>query len=175
VSRHDATPEPTAGGNQQSNIVFRHLGTQMGSDCEPDWNWQVELHVGRGFPVGLAWVCTPPPGVVPAADVRTLIKFVLVVDDARNEGVASRLIEACRGRWPDAKLSLPISAAGARLYRKFVPPPRAEDMYNEDFIQAQLAAGVPRETLDQMARQEFDALIADCDEDDTLLPSGPPE
>jgi len=175
VSRHDATPEPTAGGNQQSNIIFRHLGTQVGPDCEPDWNWQVELHGSRGFPVGLAWVCTPPPGVVPAADVRTLIKFVLVVDDARNQGVASRLVEACRGRWPGAELSLPISAAGARLYRKFVPPPRAEDQFNKAFIRRQLAAGVTREELDQMARQQFDASIADCEEDDTLLPGRPPE
>jgi GNAT superfamily N-acetyltransferase len=130
----------------------------VAADCEPGWNWQVEIHAGRGFPVGLAWVIAPPLAAAPSG-ARPQIKFVMVADDERGKGIATRLIEACRERWPDAELSPPVSATGARLYRKIVPPPRAEDEFNEHFIRRQLAAGVTREALDQMAREAYDQML----------------
>jgi GNAT superfamily N-acetyltransferase len=150
--------EPTPGGEHQPTVIYRHLGTEVAPDCEPDCNWQVEMHADRGFPVGLAWVLAPAPGAEPTSETRPQIKFVLVVDDERRQGIATRLIEACRERWPTIQLSPPISAAGAGLYRKLRPPPRAEDWFNEDFIRRQLAAGVTREELDQLARRIDDQM-----------------
>lgn len=64
-----------------------------------------------------------------------------VTSGARRESIATRVIAACRER-----------CRGCPAGRKFVPSPRAEDGFNEQFIHRQLTAGVIREELDQLAR-----------------------
>jgi GNAT superfamily N-acetyltransferase len=106
MSRRKLAPGRTATVGQRPTVVYRHLGDEVAPDCEPNWNRQVVIHAGRGFPVGLAWVLAPPPGA------RPQIKFLLVADAERRKGIATRLIEASCERWPDAELSPPISAPG---------------------------------------------------------------
>jgi hypothetical protein len=47
--------------------------------------------------------------------VWALIKFVLVADDSRERGVATRLVEACRERWPGAGLTPAVTRSGSIL------------------------------------------------------------
>lgn len=146
-----------------SRIIYRHLGTQAPADCTPGWCWQVEFHEGRGFPSGVAWVAAPPPDMTeppPGWDARPRIEFVLVADDARRRGIATRLIEACRERWPDARLSLPISPAGLALYKKVRPRPAPESVFGPEFIAAQRAAGVTRRELERLALEHDDQLAS---------------
>lgn len=147
----------------EQHVIFRHLGSTVPPDCAPDWNWQVEVHEGRGFPVGFAWVVAPPPGTTeppPGWEARPTIKFVLVADDARRRGIATRLVEACRQRWPGAELSLPISPAGEALYRKVSPRVAPEDVFNKDFIASRLAAGASRTDLERLAAAHHRAMPA---------------
>src|SRR5689334_10796146 len=107
-----------------SHIIFRNLGESVPPlDC----NWQVEYHEGRGFPSGIAWVLA-------AKGSRAVVTFVLVVDDCRRRGIATRLIEECRKRWPDLNLTGPTSSTGLALYRKLQPPAAPENYFNAGFI-----------------------------------------
>jgi hypothetical protein len=95
--------------NEPPEVVFRQLD---GPYWEPAAIWQVELHIGSdiGYPAGLAWVWEKPNTIV-----MVRLEFVLVPDHFRRRGFATRLIEACRERWPDLVLSGPISEEGAAL------------------------------------------------------------
>jgi GNAT superfamily N-acetyltransferase len=152
-----------------SDVIFRNLGDNVPPDCQQHCNWQVECHEGRGFPSGLAWVLVPPDGpgqnteTKQGGSLRPLVKFVLVTDDARRRGIGSRLIEACRERWPDLVLSAPISEAGLGLYRK-LQPPVPEDVFNAAFIEQFLAAGGTRELLEQLARKHFQEGVTEQDD-----------
>jgi len=57
----------------------------------------------------------PPPDLV----CDPTLDYIVVVDDSRQKGLTSRVVEACRERWPDIELSLPNSEVGEALYRKF--------------------------------------------------------
>ncbi len=109
-------------GGSGTMIIFRNLGTDLPPECMAGWNWQVELHDERGFPVGLAWVLALPPGLTtapPGYIATPSLKFIIVIDDMRRRGVGTCLIEACLERWPDLDLGLAISEAGEALLDKF--------------------------------------------------------
>jgi hypothetical protein len=89
-----------------------------------------------------------------------MVKFVLVVDDFRRQGIATRLILACRERWPDLQLSLPISKVGLALYRKLQTPPTPEEWSNQRFITQFLEEGGTREQLEELARKSHESLLS---------------
>jgi hypothetical protein len=79
------------------HIIFRNLGENVAPDCAPGCNWQVEYHVDtRGFPSGLAWVLadaeSSKTGKHAAKINRPEVKFVLVADDSRRQGIAKGII-----------------------------------------------------------------------------------
>src|SRR5262245_38210127 len=43
-----------------SEIIFRPWGEIVPRGCLANHTWQVELHQGLGFPLGIAWVLAPP-------------------------------------------------------------------------------------------------------------------
>lgn len=139
-------------------ILFRHLGDQVAPGRPPGWWWQVEYHDGRDFPCGLAWVCVPPPSVPDRREyvVADLIWFVLVADDSRRQGVATRLVRACKERWPDVRLTPPTSTAGRRLCAKFADPVEPEDVINPQAIKRMRAEGMSRADIRKLARGQWD-------------------
>src|SRR5262245_51554342 len=112
---------------ENGTILFRNLGVKV----PPGWlagaTWQVEFYPpgDRGFPSGVAWVFVPP-GRQKVEPGDIYLKYIIVADDQRREGIATRLVEAIRARWPGVSLGQPISRAGAALWRKFRPPPQPE-------------------------------------------------
>lgn len=155
-----ARPEPPAPLPDGDAILFRHLGDQVAPGRTPGWWWQVEYHDGRDFPCGLAWVLVVPPDV-PGREKYTfteMIWFVLVADDSRRRGVATRLVRACRERWPDAQLTPAISAAGKRLCDNFPEPVVPEDVFSSNEIERLLNSGKSREEIRVLAREAMKAL-----------------
>src|SRR5262249_42606636 len=125
----------------------------------------VELHQGLGFPLGIAWVLAPPAPPKgkrrPRGAPRPYLKYILVADEYRREGIATRLIEACRQRWPDLSLTSPVCRAGMSLYRRFQAPRSPEDTFSRSFIQRFLKKGGTREQLEQRARDQHEAWLAE--------------
>lgn len=89
---------------------------------------QAELHDAEASafgtpssPVALAWITlnTPIDGSAPC--LPPMLDYVLVRDEHRRRGYATRLIQACESRWPDLLLTEPISEAGAGLVAKLNP------------------------------------------------------
>lgn len=160
-------------GRSRGQIIFRHLGEVVGPGCEPGRNWQVEFHEGRGFPSGLAWVLVPPaPRRGPkAAAPRPVIKFLLVDDGCRRRGIATALVEACRGRWPGAALSLPVSAAGVALCEK-LEPSSPEAVFAPEFIARCTRAGVGRDELTAAARDHLKAGVPTAPAGERPRPKG---
>jgi GNAT superfamily N-acetyltransferase len=111
---------------EPGEIIFRPWGEIVPRGCLANHTWQVELHQGLGFPLGVAWVLAPPAPTRgerrPRGAPRPFVKYILVTDEYRREGIATRLIEACRERWPDLILTRPVSRAGLALYRKTQAP-----------------------------------------------------
>jgi hypothetical protein len=96
-------------------FLFRNPGDNVHPDAAPNCNWQGEYYDDdhyRGMPLASAWVLVLPDGYHP------WLNFVLVVDDERGKGLATKLVLACLHRWPNMKLSDGISEAGKALYRK---------------------------------------------------------
>lgn len=107
------------GKNGRDGIVyFRYLG-----ECR----WQVEFFNSeeggiwdRGFPVGLAWVGACPPKWKRAKNtLGPHVNYIIVADDERRQGIATKLIKAIERRWPDIWLSDAISKGGEALIKKF--------------------------------------------------------
>jgi len=75
-------------------------------------HWRVEWWSddGRMFPGATAYVVVTPGA--------SLVKFVFVVDEYRGQGIASKLLEACRSRWPGIDFTVGMNAAGDALLRK---------------------------------------------------------
>ena len=99
-------------------IIFRHLGDNVSPYMHSNREWQVEFHASEydwpyPWPYGLAWV-TEPYG-----KYRASINFVLVGDEYRGLGIATKLVRAILQRWPDAVFTDPISPGGEALVAKF--------------------------------------------------------
>jgi GNAT superfamily N-acetyltransferase len=151
-------------GKKRNHIIFRNLGDNVPPECTQDCNWQVEYHEGRGFPSGIAWVLAAPEPRkagkrADAKGARPLVKFVLVADDSRQQGIATRLIQACQKRWANLDLGAATSRAGLALYRKLQPPPTPEDYFNKAFIRRFLKDGGTREQLEALAREYHESLL----------------
>ena len=71
--------------------------------------WQVEYYAEEGsvFPVGTAYVESPPSG-------PPKMNFLLVADQWRGRGIASSMMAACVEKWPGLEFSTPISRGGAK-------------------------------------------------------------
>jgi GNAT superfamily N-acetyltransferase len=146
-------------------IIFRPWGQIVPRGGLPDHTWQVEYHEGLGVPLGVAWVLAPPASPKgkkrPGGAFKPYLKFVLVSDEYRREGIATRLIEACRERWPDLSLTRPVSRAGLALYRRFQSPRPPEDTFTKRFIKRFLQGGGTREQLEQLACDQHEAWLAE--------------
>jgi GNAT superfamily N-acetyltransferase len=140
-------------------IVFRHLGAQVGPGCTPGWWWVAELYDDRPFPHGQAWVMVVPPDVPDRSKYSTTVEifYVQVADASRRRGVATRLVRAIRERWPEAKLTPPISKAGQRLHAKFVAPLEPEDIFNRQALKRFRAQGMSRDDILRFARGDGEA------------------
>ena len=70
-----------------------------------------ELGGGPGFdhPAALAWITDMTPTMGHTLD------FILVPDQCRRRGYATRLIAVCEQMWPDLELSEAISPEGEAL------------------------------------------------------------
>jgi hypothetical protein len=138
-------------------ILFRHLGDNVPPGCTPRLNWQVEYygHHNRGFPIGLAWVVAPPPGEPWPKGFHPVpwVKFVLVVDDERRRGIATKLVQAIRQRWPGAMLTDGISAAGEALVQKLDSRPEPSDCFTPEGIKQMRAEGFTDGEIQQLAEQ----------------------
>lgn len=80
----------------------------------PDIMWYVEYwddEVDNDFPVGTAYVWEYQDGTERKAEMS----FVLVVDDERRKGIATKLLAECEKRWPDIQMTKPTSKAGEFL------------------------------------------------------------
>lgn len=97
-----------------------------------DWaeynRWQVELHrVGSElqYPAALAWV-TEWGSNRHFGDVE----FILVPDNLRGRGYATRLLAACRKKWQKVVLTVAISEGGEALDRIMMERPPCPDDCN---------------------------------------------
>ena len=146
-------------------IIFRPWGQIVLRGCLPDHTWQVEYHEGLGVPLGVAWVLAPPASLKgkrrPGGAFKPYLKFVLVSDEYRREGIATRLVVACRERWPDLSLTRPVSRAGMALYRKFQGLRSPEDTFSRSYITRFFKKGGTREQLEQRAREKHQAWLAE--------------
>lgn len=84
--------------------------------------WQVEFYAEEGsvFPVGTAYVESPPSG-------PPLLNFMLVADQWRGRGIASSMMAACVEKWPDLEFSTPISRGGAKAIDRVMRQQTADD------------------------------------------------
>lgn len=84
----------------------------------PGIHWQAAMYLDDGselpFPVAMAWLSDYRSAAF--EEVRyVLLDFILVPDKHRRQGYASQLIKACRGKWPQLKLTDAISKEGEGL------------------------------------------------------------
>jgi GNAT superfamily N-acetyltransferase len=77
--------------------------------------WHVEFYSAEGsaFPVGTAYVESPPAGL-------PTLRFILVADQWRSKGIATRLMAACVEKWPHIEFTAPISKTGERAVNRAV-------------------------------------------------------
>jgi GNAT superfamily N-acetyltransferase len=77
--------------------------------------WHVEFYAEEGsvFPVGTAYVESPLAGA-------PRLNFILVADQWRTRGIASRLLAACVEKWPNLEFSEPISDYGQKAVERAV-------------------------------------------------------
>ncbi len=77
--------------------------------------WHVEFYSAEGssFPVGTAYVESPLHG-------SPQMRFILVADQWRSRGIATRLMAACVEKWPDIEFSAPISKGGERAVTRAI-------------------------------------------------------
>jgi GNAT superfamily N-acetyltransferase len=149
---------------QDYQIVIRELGGNTPPPAEV--GWQVEFWWRTlGYPVGFAWVAA---GHAEEPE-RAYVRSVLVHDEYRRQGIATRLIEACRERWSDLRLSPPTSAAGLELYWKCVTALPLEEAAPWEKIEEWLMGGLSRTEVIQRARDDHESRLrysAGADEQD---------
>ena len=77
--------------------------------------WHVEFYVEESsvFPVGTAYVECPLGG-------PPRMNFMVVADQWRSRGIASRLMAACVEKWPKLEFSKPISIPGKKAVTRAV-------------------------------------------------------
>jgi hypothetical protein len=134
---------------REGAIVFRYLEKyRPGSRMPPPSTWQVEFHGDhdRGFPSGLAWVSAPPGHSDEDFGISAIV-FVLVADDCRRKGVASKLIRACLDRWPKIQSSGGISEGGKALCKRFWKPRPIEEILTPEALPAARAEGFSDEEI----------------------------
>lgn len=75
--------------------------------------WQVEYYAKEGsvFPVGTAYIEFPPSSV-------PKLNFILVADQWRSRGIATKLLAACLEKWPSLEFSEPISPNGSKALNR---------------------------------------------------------
>lgn len=102
---------------QADQIHFRPIEGPTRIDFRAQTRWMVEFYKGSfPAPVGIAWVTHDPSMKAKGAwDSTALLEFVLVADQHRETGIASRLVQACLERWPDLDLGAAISEEGDAL------------------------------------------------------------
>lgn len=99
-------------------ILFRRLLRPQPKNRTTGQYWQVEFHddaVERGFPLGVGFVSVIPGGTKGHSHI--VLTFVLVADQYRRKGIATAIIEAARGRWPNIVLTDAVTKAGGALLR----------------------------------------------------------
>lgn len=87
----------------------------------PDVMWYVEYWDDdecSDFPAGTAYVWEYQD----ADERKSELCFVLVADQERRKGVASKLLAECTERWPGIRLTEPISKGGRALAKRFGDP-----------------------------------------------------
>jgi hypothetical protein len=98
--------------DRKAVVNFRHVAP-LGNDYWSE-TWQAEYHEGDGFPLGVAWVNLGRDGREPTV-------FYLFVDDGcRRLGIATKIIEACRERWPGLDLGHAVTEGGRGLMDSLV-------------------------------------------------------
>jgi GNAT superfamily N-acetyltransferase len=105
ASLADAPASDDWGSRFQARIVFRQVDEGY---LDPGVHWQVEYI--EVFPVGTAYLVSPREGVAK-------LSFILVADAWRRHGIAGKLIEACKQRWPNLTYTPPMSKEGESLLR----------------------------------------------------------
>jgi GNAT superfamily N-acetyltransferase len=77
--------------------------------------WHVEFYSteGSAFPVGTAYVESPP-------SAPPVLRFMLVADQWRSRGIATRLVAACVEKWPNIEFTTPISRTGEKAVNRAV-------------------------------------------------------
>lgn len=77
--------------------------------------WHVEFYQEEGsvFPVGTAYVECP-------LDAPPRMNFVVVADQWRSRGIASRLMAGCVEKWPNLEFSEPISRFAEKAIKRAV-------------------------------------------------------
>jgi GNAT superfamily N-acetyltransferase len=63
------------------------------------------------FPIGTAYVVAIP-------GVGAQLNYILVADQWRRRGIAHRLIEECRRKWPGMQATNPMNAQAEKLLSK---------------------------------------------------------
>ena len=92
-------------------ILFRDT-----NDPRPPWlepiHWQVEYwddEAQQGQPNGIAFVT--------AGEAFQCVDYILVCDECRRQGIATKLVKACEERWPNIMLTDAISEMGESFLR----------------------------------------------------------
>lgn len=84
-------------------ILFRRLDEPVAPWSSPGIRWVVEFWVpDMAYPIGQAWVMDIPPS--PGFENTKLdpyLDWLYVMDEYRRKGIAGKLLDACRGRWPN--------------------------------------------------------------------------
>lgn len=77
--------------------------------------WQAEYYMEDGsvFPVGTAYVESPPSS-------PPKLNFILVADPWRSRGIATELLAACIEKWPTLEFSKPISREGGKAVSRAI-------------------------------------------------------
>ncbi|MCP4592561.1 MAG: GNAT family N-acetyltransferase [bacterium] len=77
----------------------------------------------QAFPVGTAYVVAAPPPKEDAAQVN----YILVGDAWRRQGIARKLVDACRERWPRLLYTSPMSDEGRAFVETMWEPYEEDD------------------------------------------------
>lgn len=93
--------------------------------CTPPGRWglfsEAKLYDATGFavmPLATAYIRHSLPGPT--------VEFILVPDQCRRQGYATKLLEYCFQQWPDLQLTDGINEAGEALVAKFQKEEGAE-------------------------------------------------
>jgi len=98
-------------------IYFRFV-VQPFRKSESFEEWHVEYYEEEGtmFPVGTAYVVVIP-------ETAAQLNFVLVADQWRRRGIGSKLVEACREKWPNIVLTETMEFESSKAFFEAVAGP----------------------------------------------------